>query len=953
MALELPNPAEEAVQSAVQAPPNQELTLDTISKSQYLSEQGAMAGDKWENGQLVRVFSTPEDAQDFGHVITEQDIINHPEASYQGIKVGDRIVDGKLVPSEANEAWNKFKLDYDKSTGIVSNAFDILNSYFPLDSDVEKYGEEFATAADQRRRELIDLYNQREIQENFDPYTLHQLETNGTGGYGVVGSIVGALADPTTLLPMGATVKGAAAIGTALGLGHSMLDDVAKGKEIDKTKAAFSAAGGGLIGAGGKKLGDVVIQKLADRKAAKAAEDLIEEVAPTSAKAQVKTKTANTQEAIEKAEEAQKAIDVAITEDSATARVSSGFINEILGVMSTRLKMVSEPLFDRVRKYEFNLHRNTQDRLIAVKEWTKQLSNLNKSSQRQIGLHLSNGEFKEAIGLMPKAMRQEFTKVQQVLKDVDSQLKKAGHEYDSIENYFPRHIEDYDGFLKAQGKERQSYFEKALQNYADRKHGGNVKKLSENERSKVLNLAMRGYDSSGKINHAQMKKRTIETLSPDQYQFYSDPAKVLGNYIRRSTDDIETRNFFQASAKTDELGLDIDESIGKVLSDEINNLPKNAQEEVRELLGARFKGGRQSVGAIGNILRNTGYAGTIANPMSALTQLGDLATSGALYGLKNTLYSIFGKRYTKLVDVGLENMISPELNNARLTGKALDWAFTLSGFRAMDRIGKETTMNAALRKYMSLVNTPKGEAAFRKQWGKTFGDEIDSLVSNLKNKTVDENVKYLGFTSLLDIQPAVLSEMPVPYLKMKDGRLLYMLKSFMIKQYDIARRNILHEFKYGSKMKAIKTMALLGGYLTAANTGVYVARDMLQGRKVKPEDLPSRSLWALGGVYGLDKYTGQRYFSNGKFIEGAINLITPATPLIDAALSIGTDAYKHLSELKGKPDWAVEAPNYAKYLKPVPVFGNLVYQWFFGGAEAWNENMQKERKKRNKPDWAD
>jgi hypothetical protein len=146
-------------------------------------------------------------------------------------------------------------------------------------------------------------------------------------------------------------------------------------------------------------------------------------------------------------------------------------------------------------------------------------------------------------------------------------------------------------------------------------------------------------------------------------------------------------------------------------------------------------------------------------------------------------------------------------------------------------------------------------------------------------------------------------------------------------------------------------MTLLGGYLMAANTGVYAVRDWIQGRDVKPEDLPSRALWALGGVYGMDKYTGQRYFSNGQIKEGLVNMITPATPLIDAALSIGTDAYEHLSDLKSKPSWAVEAPNYAKYLKPVPVFGNLVYQWFLGGAEAWNEDMQRERKKANKPDW--
>ena len=33
----------------------------------------------------------------------------------------------------------------------------------------------------------------------------------------------------------------------------------------------------------------------------------------------------------------------------------------------------------------------------------------------------------------------------------------------------------------------------------------------------------------------------------------------------------------------------------------------------------------------------------------------------------------------------------------------------------------------------------------------------------------------------------------------------------------------------------------------------------------------------------------------------------------------------------------------AKLLKPVPVVGNLFYNWFGGGAEAYNEKLGKNR----------
>ena len=935
MAVKLPNPAEEAVQSAVAPPPDQELSIKDIAGSAYLSQQGAMAGDKWVNGQLERVYSKPEDAQDFGHIITALDIYDSPYLQEQDAKVGDRYVDGKIIKSEYDSAWNQFKHGYKSTDGLLQMGIDIVNSMIPLEGDTEKYGEEFANASNERRRQLIEFYDQRQLQEEFDPYTLHQMEKRGTGGFGIVGQIAGSLADPTTLLPVGATIKTATAIGAGLGLGHSVAEDFSKGKDIDVTKAAISAGTGGVLGGAGSKLGNVISNKLANRRV----------------RLQEEMKTNKAATAQEISEEATKKVDDAIANDSAVARVSNSSIDQFLGVISTRLKNVSEPLFGRLRKFEFDLHTKTHDRLAKTDGFVQQMLKLNKATQRQIGLHLSNGDFKAAQGIMPDAMKKEFTKVQEVLSDLDKTLKKSGHEYDSIPNYFPRQIEDYDKFLASQGRERQSYFEAALQNYANRKHGGNMKAMSDTERTRVLNLAMRGYDSSGKINPSKMKERTIETLAPDQYEFYQDPAQVLQNYIRRATHDIEKRNFFGKSAKADEMGLDTSESIGALLKDEVPNLSGAAQNEVRDLLGSRFKGGEQTLSKAGNILRDTGYMGTIANPMSALVQLGDLATSGALHGLKNTITSIFGDRYVKLVDIGVEQILSEELANPRVTGRMLNTLFKVSGFRAIDRLGKETTMNAALRKNFSLVKSAKGEAAFRKKWGNVFGDEIDSMVASLKSGNIDDNVKLLAFNELADIQPIALSEMPQKYLEAKNGRLLYMLKSFMIKQYDIARRNVYQEFQQGNKLKAIKNMTLLGGYLMAANTGVYVARDIIQGRDVRPEDIPSRALWALAGVYGMDKYTGQRYYSNGQIKEGLINMVTPATPLLDAALEIGSDAFEHASDLMSKPSWSVEAPNYAKYLKPVPVFGNLVYQWFLGGAEAWNEDAQRDRKERNKPDW--
>ena len=90
-------------------------------------------------------------------------------------------------------------------------------------------------------------------------------------------------------------------------------------------------------------------------------------------------------------------------------------------------------------------------------------------------------------------------------------------------------------------------------------------------------------------------------------------------------------------------------------------------------------GGEQTVGSSLGTLRDLGYLGTIANPISAITQFGDLGISGALNGFRNTISAMFGKKDIKMIDIGLTNM-QQELaeGDVRTSAKILNKLFTLS-----------------------------------------------------------------------------------------------------------------------------------------------------------------------------------------------------------------------------------------------------------------------------------
>jgi hypothetical protein len=401
--------------------------------------------------------------------------------------------------------------------------------------------------------------------------------------------------------------------------------------------------------------------------------------------------------------------------------------------------------------------------------------------------------------------------------------------------------------------------------------------------------------------------------------------------------DIEKRKFMGIHGVKDEVTglLNTDRSIGDYVKAAKEEGRLSADDEVTmvEMLKSRFMGGEQSAGSVNATIRDLGYMGTIANPISAVTQLGDLGTSGALNGLRNTLASFFKTKDVGLMDIYLDE-ISKELSEAGLRGtsKMLHKLMEKSGFKALDRLGKETYINAAFKNAKKMVKTEKGLAKFKQKIGSTYGDETKALIADLESGEITDTVKYFLFNELADVQPVTLSEFPQAYLNNPNHRILYMLKSFTIKQIDVVRRNVVQEYAKGNKGTAIKNAALLSAYLSTANTGTQYAKDLLLKRDIKAEDIPDRAMWNLLSVYGLNRYTTDRYISNGDWKGAVTNLITPATPIIDSIFSLGGEVLS-------------DDPSVAKLVKPVPIVGNLAYNWMLGGAEEFNEREEARRNK--------
>lgn len=946
------------------------LTADDVRGSARLRSLGVMPGDEiTAERKLVRKVSTepvPQNKQ-----ITLEDLRGSARLRSLGVMPGDEISpDRKLVrkfstepeepvedvSSEDRSFLDNFLYGIDEAGRFLANTADVLERNFPLGritaefeylSPEEAYGSEFGKTSIDERKDLILRSKERALVQAYGAQ-------EATGVAATLGEAVGTLADPTTLFPVGRGIKAAAGIGFGLGSSYSAVEDYAKKGEIDPVKAAamgaFGSATGGAFAAGGKLIGTAT-RGAANRRVAKVEREVNERIAKSgmSPKEAIDDVVKGTVErqfnrdlqilgreadfAVSKTS-AEQALQNSIVNDSAVSRLYSKTLDKYLGTLSTRIGDISQPVLRRFRKFEHDIHVDTKKYMDRAAPFMRSLQKLKPEDKSVLGRHLASGEFEQAEKLMTlPGMKEEFKKVKEILNDLYDDSIDAGLGVEYRTSYFPRMVKDYDKMAaELRFKNKHQVLDRALDDWA-RAHNKTVSDLTLAEKEKIIGLTLRGYGvgktNAGKPGFTKQRKISGQKLEQDAKiyeKFYASPEEALSMYIRNSVHNTHRRKFLGQPSQTGE--LNIRDSIDKIVAKEMDagRLNPADQDTLRELIEARFIGGEKSSSTGIGIIRDLGYMGTIANPISALTQLGDIGVSMAKYGFRDTIAAMFGTKNLRVIDMGLERA-GQEFAEVRKSAEILDKLLGVSGFKTIDRLGKETIMNAALRKNFRLLKTPAGEKKFREKWGKFYGDDTDLLISHLKSGDVTSRVKEHAFNELSDVQPISSLEMPQAYLENPNGRILYSLKSFTLKQLDVARRDVVQQWKRGSKTQAIKNASALAGYMAASGVAVQTVKDLLLGREVEPDDLPENALWALAGVYGINKYVSDKYLSKGNVKEAAVNMLAPATPIIDAVFQAPFEL-------------AEEDPNLEKYMRNIPVVGPMFYNWFAGGAEKYNERLR-------------
>ena len=627
---------------------------------------------------------------------------------------------------------------------------------------------------------------------------------------------------------------------------------------------------------------------------------------------------------------------------------------EIVGNMFTplsrKLKAIDPIIAGVFRDYDRQVNKRTKRYLDRVTPYvtvmTKRLSKPDFATWKHA---LMNGNRETVVALNKKAKIKEDTylEMESALKELRDYARTEGAvDVGYLENYFPRQVKDYKALREFLDSKRNVFggevnqIDEALNKYADDKGYLSVDLVPLEEKAEVASRVLRGFsaDQTG-LRPGNVNQRKIAQLDRLLLDAYSDPADSLKRYVEGMVQATERGKFFfrkplvpdvtggfpgSRDRRATDLGFDmsVDEGLAGEIAKRLgtkNNLSENQVRELKKIVQTRFSG--KTVDPLIQGIKNLNYMQIMGNFGSAITQLGDLAYSVHFHGLGNTFKSIFSKDFDFVKHFGLDHHEIDAVTSTSGLSKALDFVFDKVQLKRLDQFGKNTTMNASWRK-MKQRALGKDSAALRDELAEAFGaDRANEIIRDLKrtkigkDSIIPDSVEEAIWYKFLDLSPATLTEMPAYYAGQGNMRILYMLKSFTVKQYDVFRQAGIDDISRGKKLfaegkkaegaklaaKGAKNLVSLAAVFAAANAGTDVIKDTLYGRPVKLDMTVEDNLWKLIGVNRYLAYEARRQGAAKAILSGLL----PPTAVFDrawqdiSALATG-DEYKG-SMLQGTP----------------------------------------------------
>ena len=329
-----------------------------------------------------------------------------------------------------------------------------------------------------------------------------------------------------------------------------------------------------------------------------------------------------------------------------------------------------------------------------------------------------------------------------------------------------------------------------------------------------------------------------------------------------------------------------------------NTITSKQADEIAELIRARFGPGEQASGRGVQHFKNFTYAGLLGNPIAAITQLGDLALSAHRNGIRNTVRAVIeqlsGKgKIDKHRDLGLRDA-TVDFASKVASRDVLEWSLKYSGFKTMDKFGKNVFINAAMKR-----NSQMSKGDFFKKWQgrydpeggvrrteKLWNDVQQFEKTGLTNAN-REDIGLMAWNELASVQPIGLSSLPQKYLENPNGRMAYMLQTFTLKLFDVMRKDILQQVQAGNHALAAKNAAKLTSVFVLLNAGTDAAKNFLTGKTATPSELLINNFIKMTGANKFTLDTAGRQGLGPAITSMVMPPMAMVNALIDPKAAVG------------------------------------------------------------------
>lgn len=445
----------------------------------------------------------------------------------------------------------------------------------------------------------------------------------------------------------------------------------------------------------------------------------------------------------------------------------------------------------------------------------------------------------------------------------------------------------------------------------------NIKTIKDKEQKEKV----KGYIDNQKETIKSLSEQAERLKSQIQWVDENNSLKVKYTVIKRINTELS-----KLSKQIEEILGDVnhvEDSIGRLIADlaEKNIIHVKDERVIRDLLVSRFNTLRLEKFAL--TVRDASTMVTLNDITNAVTQITDLSFSAFKFGLFNTIQGARNIEKLTREDLGINN-IAEEFRGSSGLSNWLNKQLKIIGLDLIDGFAKNVAINASV--ISARKKAKKNDKKFIEKLKFLFDKNADKVKQDLIDGKMTDEIIYIAFNDLADIQPISADQMTRGYHS--GFKPLYVLKTYSIKALDIVRNECF--MKITSGIKAMKENKPEGKELIAEGLGNIIRLQIFMWLFGIPQDLLKDLI--ANRDFDIPEHVIDNLLIFGIFNRFLVNKISenpaniwlenvklPALQTLGDLVSGVQKVQKGKQEIKDMYVWS-----------RVPIVGKLYYNWLGG-----------------------